>query len=236
MIANKIIASALRRLLVTTGGASPSAQEYADGLEALNDLVKLISAQVPLIYEDTREEIVIASGTQEFTLGSTGDYVTDKPEEVLNATLRANNQTYPLEIVDNNIFSRLNDLTAVSRPEYLYYRQTYPDSTFYFDSTTEQEYTLVLTSMKALTQFADGTTDVPLPDIYEPYFKANLTVSLAPEFGAANRVTQIMLIAAEDTKNAITGRSVQSRVSTTELANANGYSNHGYNTSQDGNR
>ena len=71
MIANTIIKNALRRLNVVQIGSDPTTQQYADGLEVLNDIVNSWSANGDLIYEDTAEEISIATNTQNFTIGAT---------------------------------------------------------------------------------------------------------------------------------------------------------------------
>jgi len=217
MIANTIIASVLRKLVIIPSGGTPTVNQYADGLEALNDLIRLWSANSSFIYEDTREEITITSGTNSFTLGSTGDYVTGKPVNLLNASLKEDGHEYPLRIIDKNVFENFHDKSQTHRPYWIYFRNTYPNSTFYFDSTTDVQYTLVLTTMKELTEFSDGTTDLPLPGYYETALKANLLVYLAPEFGAAKRVTQLMYQIAEDSKSSIVGKAVKVNVSRTDI-------------------
>jgi len=223
MNSDAIVTSALRKLLVTQPGGTPSSAHLTVGREALNDLVKLWSADSSLIYQDTREEIVIASGTNSFTLGATGDYVTGKPVKLLNASIKENNQEYPLKIADKNIYEGISDIDSTSKPEWIYFRNTHPDSTFYFESTTDVAYTLILTSMKELSTFPDGTTEISLPDYYEAAFKHNLVISLAAEMGAANRVTPLMMKLAEDSEGKVIGKSVKMNVSKTELAFNNNY-------------
>jgi len=223
VIADVIIKSALRKLLVLPSGGTPKTAQLADGLEALNDIVKLISGNSSLIYQDTREEIAINIGDQEFTLGLTGDYVTNKPVELIQASIRDGNYEYPLDRADVNTYASFYDKTRTDIPLWLYFRNTHPDSTFYFDVTTNKAYTLILTTMKELAKFPDGTTDIPLPDYYESYFKLALTVALAPEFGAANRVTPLMIQAAEDAKSTVIGKAIRINPSHSEITYINGY-------------
>ncbi len=77
--------------------------------------------------------------------------------------------------------------------------------------------------MKELGEFPDGTTDISLPAYYESYLKLALTVELGPEFGAANRVTPMMVMAAENAKSTIIGKSITINPSQTEIAYINGY-------------
>ncbi len=225
MNANTIISSALRKLMVTPSGGTPSANQLSDGLEALNDIVSIWSANSSLIYQDTREEITVPVGTSSMTIGSTGDYVTGKPIQILNAAIKVSNSEYPLNIIDKNVYETFYDKTKTGRPDWIYFRDTDPNSTIYFDRTTDSGYTLVLTSMKSLSLFVDGTTDVQLPEYYETALKYNLVIALASEFGAANRLTQMMIELANDSKNAVIGRAVKANVSKTEVTYINGYVN-----------
>ena len=228
MFANEIIKGALRRLVVISAGGEPTTAQYADGLEILNDLVASWSANASLVYQDTLEEITIAAGTQSFTLGATGDYVTGKPTEVKIASLRRGKYEYPLEVANPNSYAEFRDKTNAGLPHWLYFRNTHPDSSFYFDLTTDQEYILILTSMKELTQFPDGTTEIALPAYYKKAFKDNMTLELAPGSGAAKRVTPLMMQQAEDSKNMIIGKSVRITPSKTELANNNRFTDGDY--------
>jgi len=228
MNANAIITSVLRKLLVIQPGGSATSAQLTAGLETLNDIVVLWSANSSMVYQDTREEITVASGTNSFTLGATGDYVTGKPVKVISASLKTSDYEYPLKEADVNIYARFHDKAHTGRPDWLYFRNTHPDSTFYFDLTSDQAYTFILTSMKELTKFPDGTTEISLPDYYETALKYNLVVAFAPEMGAANRVTPLMNQMAEQAKSDVIGRAVKVNVSTTELTYINGYIHHRY--------
>lgn len=227
MIANTIIKAALRKLLVVPSGGTPSTTQYADGLEVLNDLISSWSANFNLTYENSFEELTIPAGTQSITIGATGTLVTARPIDVINASLKEGNIEYMLDIIRDKAYQREWDKTETERPERLYYRKTYPNGTIYFESTTDEEYTLILTSMKQLTSFPDGTTAIDLPEFYERALKTNLTIELADEFGAGNRVTQAMIKLADESKTAIIGASLSINASVTELSS---YANYERNT------
>lgn len=225
MNANAIIKAALRRLVVVPSGGTPTANQYTDGLEVLNDMLNSWSADVDLIYEDTLQDITIAQGTQSFTIGATGDEVSGRPIEIIAHTLKdSSGYEYLLREMDAKAYSRIGDKTITSLPARLYYRETYPNGTFYFNCKTDEAYTLVLTSKKLLTEFPDGTTDVSLPEHYERALKLNLAIELAPESGAAKRVTQLMMQQAEQAKTTIIGKAMKLQVSVTELGRSTRYS------------
>lgn len=228
MNANKIIEGALKKLVVIPAGGTASTGQKADGLDVLNDIVASWSANASLVYQDTLEEITIAAGTQSFTLGATGDYVTGKPTEVKIASLRRGKYEYPLEKANSNSYAEFSDKTNAGLPHWLYFRNTHPNSSFYFDLTTDQEYVLILTSMKELTQFPDGTTEISLPDYYKKAFIDTLTLEFAPQMGAAKRVTPLMKEQAADSKSMVVGKAVRITPSKTELARNNRYTDGDY--------
>lgn len=223
MNSDTIVTAALRRLLVVGEGITPSSTKLTVGREVLNDLINSYSANNNLIYEDTYEVLTIPVSTQEITIGSTGTLSTGRPLKIKIATLKDNNVEYPMKIIDEKEYQRYSNKTSITRPYKLYYRNTWPNGTMYFESTTDREYTLILTSLKQLSTFPDGTTDVALPDHYERFLKTNLTIEIAPEMGAANRVTQIMIEQARESKKAVIGQAIDIVPSQTELPTRSNY-------------
>lgn len=217
MLANTIVKAALRGLLVIESGQEPTTAQYAEGLEAVNDLIKIWSIQHNLIYENTREILTVPSGTQEITIGPTGTLVAGAPVDILEASLKSGNIEYPLELIDIDRYNSYTDKTITSLPSALYYRSTAPNGTIYFNSKTDITYQLILTSMKRLAQFVSGTIDNPLPDEYETALKANLKVYWADDVGAGNRVSPQMMMMANHTLEAIVGNSINLSPSITEL-------------------
>lgn len=207
MIANEAITAALRKLLVVKAGGTPTATQLADGLEVANDLISSWSAELNLTYEDTREDLTIPSGTQSITIGPSGTLTEARPLQITRATLNYASQEYPMRIMDEREYQR-QDKNDTRQPYKLYYRAEYPNGTLYFESTTDREYTLTLTSMKELPEFPDGTTDVAFPAYYKRAFKSNLTIELADEFGAGNRITSSMAKIAEESKKTVLGLAV----------------------------
>lgn len=217
MIANTIIRAALRKLLVIPSGGTPTTAQYADGLEVLNDMINSWSAQRDLIYEDTKETLTIPAGTQVITIGATGGLVTGRPLKITVATLRDNNIDYVIKLISEKEYQGFSQKNNVSRPYRLYYRNTWPNGTIYFEYTTDQSYSLILTSIKQLSSFPEGTTDVSLPDHYERALKANLTIELADEMGAGNRVSPVMMTLADEARTAIISQGIDLVPSFTEL-------------------
>ncbi len=228
MIANTIIKTALRRLQVVSETGEPTTAQYANGLEALNDLVTMWSAQSDMVFEDTLEEIPIAANTKSFTIGPTGDKVTTRPLSIVTASLKdVNNVEYPLGTMDAVQYQTYIQKDVTGIPERLYYRNTFPNGTIYFNLRTFQVFTLILTSIKALTVFPDGTTDISLPPHYEAAFKHNLLIVLAGETGSSKRVTILQKEMAKESKKTVIGQAMDLIASVTELSLPTGYNING---------
>lgn len=223
MNANAIIKASLRRLLVIDTGGSPTTAQYTVGLEILNDLLKSWSASLDLVYEDTREELTIPSNTQTFTIGPSGDQLTARPLEIRVATLSTGNVEYPIAIIDEKTYQSFANKKTTGQPFRLYYRNTFPNGTVYFEFTSDEQYTLILTSIKQLTQFPDGTTEISLPEHYERALKSNLAIEWADELGAGNRVSPTMMKAAEESKAIIIGLAMDIVPSRTDIPSRGRY-------------
>ena len=208
--------------MVIPSGGTPTANQYADGLEVLNDGINMWSAQNDVVYEDTLETLTIPSGTQSITIGATGTLVTARPLEIRVATLKDGSIEYPLTIIEEKVYANITDKTVTGRPDYIYYRKTFPNGTLYFGTTTDSEYTLILTSIKNLTVFADGTTSIDLPQEYEAALKHNLKLWLADEMGHGNKVTPIMKELADQSKKTIIGQALSIVPSSIEIGHSSG--------------
>lgn len=217
MNADTIVTAALRKLLVINSGQSPTTQQLSDGREVLNDLVTSWSSNSSMVYVDEYESISIAANTQTFTMGPSGDFTNARPFQIRVATLKSGDIEYPMQIIDEVKYQNFSNKTATGQPFRLYFRPTFPNATFYFERTTDKAYTLILTSIKELTEFADGTTEYNLPRYYERAYKANLTLELADEMGAGSRVTPTMIKAAEESKADLIGKSLRVVPSRTDI-------------------
>ncbi len=255
MIARTIVKTALKKLVIVSSGQEPSDEQYAEGLEILNDMIGSWSGNVSMIYEETREHLVVPSGVQSFTVGLSGDIITSRPIQIVQHNLMEGGSVpepiigwtgssfcggelpsnvglavggltreYTLAKADVVEFNQYLNKYTVNRPDRLYYQNTYPNGTFYFNSTTDQIYTIILNSYKELSEFPDLDTEVHLPKYYEKALKDNLAIELSPQMCSANRISPLMLRSAEESKDVIIGRAVKLNTLTTELSFGSRYS------------
>jgi len=188
MTAQEIIESSLRSLGVIASGETPSAEELADGLEALNNLIDSWSAQALPIPEVTRETVVM-NGAASYTLGT-------RPIKITGAQLSNDNVLTKFEIVTSEQWSDHNLVNVI-----------------YWDGATSSKVylrpspsagNLVLDELRPLGTLATLATSFTIAGKgYERGLRFNLALDLAGEYGKVPDEALIGL--ANDSKIAIQG-------------------------------
>tara|TARA_R110000868_G_scaffold199448_2_gene446096 strand:+ start:7139 stop:7801 length:663 start_codon:yes stop_codon:yes gene_type:complete len=170
-------------------GETPSADESADGLSALNGLVESMVNEGLLIYVPTLNAITLSSGTSAYTVGPTGGTVTTRPVEVLNSSyIVYGGISYPLDILTIQDYNDIPLKTeAGSVPTHLYVLAGMPNITVTAYPTPGATMTLNLWSNKVLQSFTALTDTVTLPPGYDRMLAYNLAVEIAPEYDAVVR-------------------------------------------------
>lgn len=181
-----LIKASLRLLGVTAAGETPAASELADGLSSLNRMISRWSAEGLLIHAEVREEFSLVAGTQSYTIGSSGTFNTTRPIQILKAMIEdqsSGTPEYPVEIINVDQWAAIHIKSTQSPiPTKLYASGSYPLETLSLWPVPSATNKLVLYSLKPLTAFAAGSTDVSLPEGYEDAIVYNLAQRLAPEF------------------------------------------------------
>lgn len=183
MQAQSLIEAALRKLRVLNRGISLSAEDAADGLEALDVMVKAWSVDALVIPYRTRETLTMTSGTNPHSIGSGGTFNTVKPMHIHSGIVRLNGIDYGVNVdADIRDYQRIPDKASLGRPQWAYYEPSDPLGYIYFDYTPDANYTFIIDCLKPITSFATLTTDDSVPDAYLKALIYNLAVELAPEY------------------------------------------------------
>ena len=178
-----MIKRAYRLIGVYSLGETPSADESIDGLSALNAMIDSWGTESLMIYTPTLDSIPLVAGTALYTLGTTGTVVTDRPEQILEASyIEYQSVSYPVTVCTLEQYTSLAyKATADAVPVLLWYLPDYPNGSLTVYPAPLSGCTLKLWSKKMLTQFAALTTVVSLPLGYEDAITFNLACRLAPE-------------------------------------------------------
>lgn len=182
MTINQLLRTALRKLGVADLISDSSPEEYANALESANAMLKSWSSRGLITYHIVKENFPLVVGQAAYTIGTSGNFNTSRPNELVGAFLRdANGTDYPLTIIDRDKYNRIPIKTISARPEELYYYPTAPLAVIYTNTEPDQVYTLYLDSLKPLAELVLDDT-FTLPPEYEEALVYNLALRLSSEY------------------------------------------------------
>lgn len=191
--AQDIIEGAMRVLGLLESGETPTATELADGLEALNLLVKswqhspnpVMRGVQPWHRVETTIDTSVVTAKQSYTLAASGADVTMQiPVDILAVTtLDANGERSLLKRVTHDRFLEWGNRTDTGSVAEWFYERGIASGRLWFDvipDDTTIDY--VITSTRPLQDCDELTNNVEFPQEWYRALKFNLAVEIAPEF------------------------------------------------------
>ncbi len=183
--AGELIERSLRILGVLAEGETPSAGEYADALEALNQMIDSWSTERLSVYQMQDQSFTWTAGNASRTLGASGNFVGVRPIQVDPSTyFNVGSVSYPLMLINREQYSDIVlKTTTSSLPLVLYVNMTNPNVTMYMYPVPSQDITIHIISVVALTEPAATKTTLAYPPGYLRALTYCLACEIAPEFG-----------------------------------------------------
>lgn len=213
MNAREIITAALRKLRVKRAGYDLSDEEAADGLTALNALVREAGGNDLLVPSRTVETLTLTAGTNPHTIGSSGTLNTTQPTDIVTAVIK-DSAGVTLSTLDVTMtadeYADIANQGASGLPRRLWFERGTSLGKIYFDYVPDAAYSFMLVSLKPVTTFAALGTDNPFFSEYENFLIYNLAVDLASEYG--KDPSQAVVARATQTRAAIEVNNAASRV------------------------
>lgn len=188
-VLDSAVTPALKEIGVLAAGETPSADDSADALAALNRLVDQWASERVMIYTTTRTTWTITSGTQSYAVASGEVVNVARPMYVdhinLVDTSTSPDTEYPLsELTEAGWSGIVQKALTSALPRSWYYNPTFPSGLISFwpapTSTTLQG---VLYAPAAIAQFSALTTSISLPPGYARMIVKNLALELLPSYG-----------------------------------------------------
>jgi hypothetical protein len=179
-----IINRALRTLAVIGEGESGNANQLADGLVSLNDLVEAWANENLMIYATTQDSKALTPSDGTYTIGSGANINSTRPMRLERAFVRdSSGIDHALQVINREQYQAISDKTVESAiPELIYLDVGYPTSTITLYPVPSAAYTLYIDTKKSIGTFAATSTSVSLPPGYERALRLNLAVEMAPEY------------------------------------------------------
>jgi len=177
----QLITGAARLIGVIRKSEAMTADEAADGLVALNDMLASWSNNGLLCVSRVWEYFTVNSALS-YTIGTGQELNTTRPLSIKAAFFRVGTIDYPLEIITDEQYESITLKTlSTNYPQYLSYDNAYPYGTIRLYPQGAGE--LHLLSEKPITNIAGLSTTVDLPAGWNRAIRYNLAIDIAPEYG-----------------------------------------------------
>ncbi len=182
--AQTIIDRACRLIGAVASGESPSTDETADCLVALNAMLDSWNADRLAIYALVDVTKTLTSNDGTYTIGSGGDINTARPLRIDGAYVTDSDVDIPVQIIDAAAWDGIAlKTTTANYPELLYYERSYPLGIIHLWPVPTSTDVLTLTVESQLSSFNKAAPSVSLPPGYERALAYSLAIEIAPEFG-----------------------------------------------------
>jgi hypothetical protein len=197
--ARSIIKRSLQSIGKIGRGRDMTAEQAADGLELLNQLIASWKGEGLTIPFRTTEELTYSTSKTSYTIGTGGDLSTVRPTQIISAFHRdGSGSDYPMRMMTLNEFNEIRYKDISTYPDRLYYESVYPLGVINFDYQPNTDFTLHLTSLKEITEFTDLDAEIELPAEYDRALRSNLSIETAPDYGQA--VSKELMFTATESK------------------------------------
>jgi hypothetical protein len=188
--ATDIIQGALRKIGAIAVGETLGADDATTGLEQLNAMLDLWSVEHLAIYNNVESVFTLQAGKASYTVGAGGDFDMARPLRLSGAYTRLNptgqSVDYRCGEIDYTRYARIGLKSQPGPwPKAMYYNTSFPLATLTFWPVPSSGAEFHLWSDMVLSQFADLTDDVNLPQGYVLALQTNLALLLAPEYGTS---------------------------------------------------
>src|SRR5688572_14073145 len=126
-----LIDRSLRLLKQIGSGDTASADEYADGLTALNAMLAGWNTEMEMPYYNADETITLTGATS-YAVGPTGNLVTTRPATILDSYVVVDSVSYPVRIIDVEEYAAIpSKVETGDLPEVVYVNPTMANLTAY---------------------------------------------------------------------------------------------------------
>lgn len=201
--AQTIINRSLRLLGMIGAGESPTADETADALVALNAMLDSWRNERLMAYAISENTLTMTVGDSSYTIGPGGDLSITRPVKLEYVFFRVNGDDYPVLLVDKGRFDAIQDKAITSDwVEMAYYNPTMPTGTLNVWPVPSAANVMHIGVWEPFTEFATASDTVALPPGYERALAYNLAIEIAPEYGrsVSSEVAEVARISKGDIK------------------------------------
>lgn len=181
--ANDIISGALQTITSLQPGEAVDGSEAGAALSVLNAMLGSWSAQSLLPPFRTLESFPLTIGKEKYTIGTGGDFNTERPDEVTFIFTRENGTDTPLNSITREQYYAIGSKTQAGDPACWFYDQQYPLGALYLYPAPAATDALFIESIKPVPQFPTLQSTLVMPGEYVEFIQFQLMRRLAPRYG-----------------------------------------------------
>lgn len=186
----------LRASLLIVGGFDPQEtippQDYDDAIETANMMLAAWATKGVIVHQVTTTEFTLQAGKADYTIGSSADLDTARPNRIVGGFFRLSGIDYPLEVIGRDDYNSISIKTTPGIPKYLYYYPAFPVATVNLYQVPDAAYTMSLDALQPITALSRDT-ELNLPPEYEEAIKYNLALRMAPIYRSPLRAEVVQL-------------------------------------------
>lgn len=185
-IASTILKGSLRLIGALGEGETPTSQMYSDSLTALNEFIDSLANSPLAIYSTQTQSFTWPANTTSRTLGPSGNFVGVSPVSLDEGTHFEDSSgfSYGVHQIPESEYQLIPDKTITGTyPTRMFVNYTEPNVTIYVYPVPSVALTFKAVSLLELTQPSTINTNLVIPSGYDRFFRYNLAVALAAEFG-----------------------------------------------------
>lgn len=177
----QLVDRSYRLLGQLSSGEDPTDDESNDAFTTLNAMIGSWNNERLICYA-LQEETLSFTAAVSNTIGPSGDLVTTRPVEIVQAWVVSSNTSVPVLMISDEEYGAIPDKTATSTyPFKANYKASMPNGTIYYYPVPSTTGTMKLLTRTPLTAFTALTDTVSLPPGWEDTIAYNLAVRIAPE-------------------------------------------------------
>lgn len=192
---DSIIAAALRKLAVLSGGASPEAYQITNASEAMNAMLKTFQTDGMPLWAMKSYTFTTIVGQSQYVIGDGQALNTPMPLKVTQAwrNVSSNSSNVPMNIYTDYNYNVLPLATSSGTPVNLYYQPMNTSGNINLwpkpaDATT----TITLRYQRPFEDMNSATDSLDFPSYWTEAIIYGLALRLAPEYGVPLQDRQLL--------------------------------------------
>lgn len=197
--ARDLIKATLKEIRVIGVGQSVNNEVEQDSFLALNNMIESWSLDNHKIVAETEESQSLTSGTSRYTVGSGGDFDTNRPIDILDDVYieDSGGNSHSVRLVTQDVYRAMLVKTTSGRPRIISYTPEFPlGKISLYPTPNDSSDTLKYRAKVLLSSFATLTTSVNFYPGMERAIIKNLAIEIAPRNG--KRVSNELILAASN--------------------------------------